>query len=251
MNGKEPQQPQSVGKFSLFTAGLHNKILIDSDLQQNISPPKQISARSKLSTNGPFPPPSQQQQQQQQQQLQHNLKPKPKRPSSANPRVRSAHQHQHREPGKIQKNHPILNNPHQGAVKRTEPEYEGRNFAVLNKLTFSLPRLLSLSYSASLFFLFREELLETLTEIKKQQKNSDILIAQLRADNQRSLFSSRPSPPCHLSHSCLLGWKEKSQSNSIALTNSCLLNSRRTATSCSRSEKKLRRVFWFDNSKLR
>jgi hypothetical protein len=110
------------GKFTLFTAGLHNKIFIDSVEQQqhNISPPKQISARSKLSQ---APGTSA------------GNKQKPKRPSSANPRVRSSHQH--REPGKPQKNHPILSNPnHQSpppvAVVRPH-EYEGRNFAVLNK----------------------------------------------------------------------------------------------------------------------
>jgi hypothetical protein len=158
MNGKESQQQQPVGKFSLFTAGLHNKILIDSEQQQNISPPKQLSARSKLPTN---PLPSQQQQNP------HtiiganvNKQPKPKRPSSANPRVRSAHQHQQqREPGKIQKNHPILNNPHhhpppQGAAKRTEPEYEGRNFAILNKFVLVPSRLSSSLFLRLLLFSF-------------------------------------------------------------------------------------------------
>jgi hypothetical protein len=245
MNGKESQQQQPVGKFSLFTAGLHNKILIDSEQQQNISPPKQLSARSKLPTN-PLPP--------QQQQNPHtiiganvNKQQKPKRPSSANPRVRSAHQHQQqREPGKIQKNHPILNNPHhhpppQGAAKRAEPEYEGRNFAILNKFVL-IPSRLSSSFdscSSHFFFFHREELLETLTEIKKQQKNNDILIAQLRADNQRfpsSLFLTVTA--VFTIHSLDIDWKERSPSNSIESISCCLLISQRTVTFCSRSEKK-------------
>jgi hypothetical protein len=132
-------------KFTLYTAGLHGKVINETDKEREkekekekerdrerekekdrgISPPK-ISARSKNS-NVPITsnPPN---------------KPKPKRPSSANPRLRSANQH--REPGKPQKNHPILSNPGangggggptQPPQKRVEHEYEGRNFAVMNK----------------------------------------------------------------------------------------------------------------------
>lgn len=120
----------NAGKFSLFTAGLHNKILLETEQQhnQNLSPSKQISARSKLSTHPPNNPATHQSGQ---------SKQKPKRPSSANPRVRSSHQH--RDPGKPHKNHPILNNPNhnqQPPPKNKEEFYEGRNFAVLNRLNF-------------------------------------------------------------------------------------------------------------------
>jgi hypothetical protein len=110
-------------KFTLFTAGLHNKILIDSiEQQHNMSPPKQISARSKLS-HPPHPVTSSS--------SAGGNKQKPKRPSSANPRVRSSHQH--REPGKPQKNHPILNNAPPAVARKELHEYDGRNFSVLNR----------------------------------------------------------------------------------------------------------------------
>mmetsp|Transcript_15990 Transcript_15990/g.24106 ORF Transcript_15990/g.24106 Transcript_15990/m.24106 type:complete len:980 (+) Transcript_15990:164-3103(+) len=129
----------SSNKFSLFSAGLHGKILSDPE---GPSSPKIHSARSKQSTAS---------------------KTKPKRPSSANPRIRSSHHHRE-QPGR---SNPFTQPPAQPNVKRaSDPpvaDYDGRNLSVLA----------------------REELIHSLTEVKKQNRANENVIAQLKADNQR------------------------------------------------------------------